>query len=399
VNAVLDVLKLRRVKLDYISPPVCPGLTSSSGSGSSIFVEANNGPAKPARPSSNGRFLTWTLPAGGVCTNFYQPQNPFDSEGPYVLVSECVPANTAIVCSPGWWYVTTTDSFGVESTPSVSIFSSGEGKVSLTIPHRPGDTSFSLFKNPDPIHPAGPYTKVLFSADFNAEEVCTANGCGKIQTISGEGASAVSDPACVNSEPCLVMPCSPGMVWDPVLCSCVNCPEQPCSPGLIWDPVACSCVPCPVLPCPPGMVWSPLSCSCVTVTCPVLPCPPGKVWDPVSCSCVTCPVLPCPNGCSWDAPTCSCVCGPYYGLVLHAFYGGNNTPIFECGCGDYSLPSPVFSGFSVTVHLSGNATVFGGGWIRVTGHTGSLLGPVFDTGQIVVPKGVDNQQPVTWTAP
>jgi hypothetical protein len=89
----------------------------------------------------------------------------------------------------------------------------------------------------------------------------------------------------------------------------------------------------------------------------------------------------------------------YYNLILCAYYGGNNTPIDETGNSCISLPSPVSSGYAITVHLSGNATAFGGGWIRVTGNLGAPGGPAFDTGQIVVPSGVDSGQPVTWTAP
>jgi hypothetical protein len=91
----------------------------------------------------------------------------------------------------------------------------------------------------------------------------------------------------------------------------------------------------------------------------------------------------------------------YYGLVLDADYQGNSTPIFETGGTPLSLPSPVFSGYSVTVHLTGNHTELGG-WIRVTGHTGSPSGPAFDTGYIAVPATSDpnpSNYPVTWTAP
>jgi hypothetical protein len=89
----------------------------------------------------------------------------------------------------------------------------------------------------------------------------------------------------------------------------------------------------------------------------------------------------------------------YYGLVLQAYYGGNNTPIIETGNCCTNLPSPVSSGYSITLHLTGNASAYGGGTIEVTGHIGSPSGPAFDTGAITVPKGVDYNQPVTWTAP
>ena len=91
----------------------------------------------------------------------------------------------------------------------------------------------------------------------------------------------------------------------------------------------------------------------------------------------------------------------YYGLVLSAYYQGNNTPIQETGGTPLSLPSPVSSGYTVTVHLTGNHLELGG-WIQVTGHIGSPTGPVFNTGYIAVPSTsipYPSLYPVTWTTP
>jgi hypothetical protein len=89
----------------------------------------------------------------------------------------------------------------------------------------------------------------------------------------------------------------------------------------------------------------------------------------------------------------------YYGLVMSSYYQGNNTPIAEGN--PLIFPSPVSSGYTVTVHLTGNHPELGG-YIQVTGHTGSLGGPAFDTGQIAVPATnipYPSLYPVTWTAP
>ena len=224
MNIVLDVLRLRRVKLDYVSPPICPVVMS--GSGSSIMVEIVGAPEPPTALMFSGqcnRFLTWTSPAGTICTSLYRANNPNDILTTYTLISECVPNGSVSVCSPGWWKYSTSTADGVESDLSQPIYSPGGSPIVFPIDQIAGAVRVNLYKNPNPLNPVGSYPLVLSTTSMSVIEVCDLTGCYRLQVISDEGPSELSQTIC-RTEPsnCCPSPgCPSSYRWDSVLCSCV----------------------------------------------------------------------------------------------------------------------------------------------------------------------------------
>jgi hypothetical protein len=230
MNAVLDVLKLRRVKLDYISPPICPGLAiasgSGSGSGSFSFLEENDGATSPTIRIGGqcNAFVMWTQPPDALLFTLYKSIVPGDPESPYTLLADGVSLYTVRVCSPGWWYITTLDSEGNPGAPTDTVQSDGSAPVTLLIPRNEGDTGFRLFKNPDATDPTRAYTPVLESTTFGAVELCEPLGCYRGVSITDDGFSPLSNTVCRDEEEncCVEQVCPPGYKWDRYQCSCVE---------------------------------------------------------------------------------------------------------------------------------------------------------------------------------
>lgn len=199
MNQVLDVLLLRRVRLEYISPPICQAILS--GSGSSLMLAAVLGPEAPHSLTFSGqceRFLTWVGSDETVCTSLYKAQNPLDPLTLYVLEAECLTPGSVSVCSDGWWCYSTLTADGVESDRSEPVLSPLVGarvNIPVTIPD--GAVRLNLFRNPDPNDVNGTYALVLSTTALGgAFEVCDLTGCYKLQTISNDGASDLSAPIC-----------------------------------------------------------------------------------------------------------------------------------------------------------------------------------------------------------
>ena len=225
MNAVLDVLRLRRVLLDYVSPPICQILIS--GSGSSLTLIANDGPDIPTGLTLLGqcsRFLAWDEAPGAQCTTLYKAQDPSNPATLYTPVGGCVPRGSVAVCSPGWWKYTTLTADGVESAQSDPIFSSGTQQVVFNIKQIAGAVRFNLYKNPDITTSAGTYPLVLSSALRTVIEICDQSGGYRLQVITDDGVSDLSS-----------------QITRTEILGC--CPPQPCPAQYKWDPVLCSCTP------------------------------------------------------------------------------------------------------------------------------------------------------------
>lgn len=88
----LDFLKLRRPVLNYVSPPICEVIFSSTGV--VIVLDPINplgAPTGLALGGPGGRNLVWDVFPNTICYNVYESVNANDPFGPYVLVSECNP--------------------------------------------------------------------------------------------------------------------------------------------------------------------------------------------------------------------------------------------------------------------------------------------------------------------
>lgn len=224
MNIVIDVLQLRRVKLDYVSPPICQVLLS--GSGSSIFLESIEGPAAPTSLVFGGqcaRFLQWVASPETICLSLYVANDQTDPQTHYTLLSECLPQGYVNVCTPGWWRYSTMTPEGVESDFSNPIFVDGSARVNIPVVLPAGAVRFNVYKNPDPTTITGNYTLVLTSTADGAFEVCEPTGCYRLQAITNEGASELSQVVCrdLHTGCCPAQPCPATYIWSDTECSCV----------------------------------------------------------------------------------------------------------------------------------------------------------------------------------
>lgn len=194
MSTVLDVLLLRRVRLDYVSPPICV----VSGSGVSIMVEPVIGPPAPTGMQFGGectRFLTWDLAPEANCTVLYKAQNPQDPLTSYILEADCLAPGQMSMCSEGWWQYTTLTPDGTESDPSDPILvpvGVGRGTMDIVLPT--GAVRVNIYRNEDPNNEFGTYRLVFTTTSTTIFEVCDENGLYKLQNVSENGSSDLSAP-------------------------------------------------------------------------------------------------------------------------------------------------------------------------------------------------------------
>jgi hypothetical protein len=93
MNLLLDVLLLRRLRIEYISPPICPpAITSgSSASAAPILIEAISPLTAPSARCDAG-ILKWADYPGQICASLYRV-----SDNTYTLVQECVQGTAGFV--------------------------------------------------------------------------------------------------------------------------------------------------------------------------------------------------------------------------------------------------------------------------------------------------------------
>lgn len=241
MNTILDVLFLRKPQIEYVSPPVCEAIFSGSSTVTIILdplphLFAPTGPVLGGFGGSR-RWLTWNSYPGQICYNVYFEADPNNPNSPYNLISECVPNNSIVVCSAGFFEISAITPAG-ESARTSPVFNDGNQRLVLPLPQFPGTTGYNLYKNPDTTNVNGTYSLEIANFFGNLSEIC-APGCYRVSSITGEGETPLSDPVCVD---CLTPePCPPGFTWRPEFCGC-TCPVQKCPTNFTWDPELCECV-------------------------------------------------------------------------------------------------------------------------------------------------------------
>lgn len=223
MNSVLEVLYLRRPKIDYISPPICLDFVPASSSGSFVVVEAASAPAAPEiffLDSACHRFFTWDLPAKYFCASVYLSDT---EEDPLVLAADCVQNYWYSLCSPGWWKVVALIA-GLESTSSEPMVCDGTSPIRVPIPRPTGVTGWRVYKNPIFTDANAQFFPVLDTTRTALVEVC--EGCYRIRVITKEGHTELSNILCMDDAR-----------LDPACCTQVTCPSP-----LAWDSSLCSCV-------------------------------------------------------------------------------------------------------------------------------------------------------------
>lgn len=233
MNVILDILFLRRPKIEYVSPPVCEAQFSSSSEPIIILedIARLHSPTGLRLGGTSSRFLNWDTYPGQVCYSVYVQADPNNPNSPYNLLYGCAPNNSIVLCSPGHYTVTAIDSSGHESAPSSPFIVTGSSYVVVPLPQFPRTVCYNLYKD-----------SVLYWGCFsgNAFQVCIP-GCFKVTGITTEGETPLSNIICPS--PCPVLPCPSGFQFDQFVCGCVPCPQQPCPPGQVWDPNNCRCKP------------------------------------------------------------------------------------------------------------------------------------------------------------
>lgn len=106
-----ELLYLRRPKIDYISPPVCEVILSATGFPISISDALD--PFTPpvifgavvtgegGQGSGGPLTLSWDDVPGALCYTIYQAVDPFNPNGDFEILQECLPSGGGEDCPPG----------------------------------------------------------------------------------------------------------------------------------------------------------------------------------------------------------------------------------------------------------------------------------------------------------
>lgn len=198
MDSVLDFLFLRRLKFNYISPPVCPfPIASASSRQFGQFIP----PLVQMPPMGiNNGFLIWGSGPNQICYNIYEEI----SAGNFINVAACVPPNTLIVCSAACWKVSAVVG-SVEGPLSSPVCTDGTSLVEISLPFATGITSYKIYKSVD----GGLTYSVVLSGIFTgAFEVCNFT-CYSISAVTPDGETPISEVTC----PPKPGPCDEGIAF------------------------------------------------------------------------------------------------------------------------------------------------------------------------------------------
>lgn len=96
MNSILDILLLRRPRLEYVSPPVCDFIFSGSSFPIIILnpLPHHFGPTGLVAGGTGNFFLSWDIYPGALCYTIYKALDPADPFGPYRIIAECINGST-----------------------------------------------------------------------------------------------------------------------------------------------------------------------------------------------------------------------------------------------------------------------------------------------------------------
>src|SRR6185436_8701423 len=92
MNNAIEVLFLRRPRIDYISPPICEAIFSASGGPVIVLnpLSSQGFPTGLILGGSGSFFLSWDNYPGALCYSIYKADSS-DPFGSYTIVAECIP--------------------------------------------------------------------------------------------------------------------------------------------------------------------------------------------------------------------------------------------------------------------------------------------------------------------
>lgn len=185
MDSVLDFLFLRRLRFEYVCPPICP-ITPASASGLAVTGQVISPILAMPAPRSSGNFLLWNCASGQVCYNVYFQT----SENSFVESAQCIPPNSFVVCSPGCWEVFPVRG-GVQGEPVGPYCIDGSQPVILALPDDSTIESYNVYKDGE-LRLAGTFC--------NGFESCVA-GCYSVSAVTGDGETPPSETTCVLGPP------------------------------------------------------------------------------------------------------------------------------------------------------------------------------------------------------
>jgi hypothetical protein len=142
MNVVLETLYLRRPRIEYVSPPVCPIVFSASGV--AIFDQCFNDLVYCSGQKINTNFLNFQQPPDGLAYNVYYSTQ--QTGQPFQLVNDGLPPGMSVVFTAGTYYFTVNTAAG-ESIPFPPYVAPGGVYTRIPVPLIPGAISFNLYKD------------------------------------------------------------------------------------------------------------------------------------------------------------------------------------------------------------------------------------------------------------
>lgn len=107
MNATLDILFLRRPLLNYVSPPICDFIFSSTGFPVIVLnpLPHHLGPTGLALGGSGAFRLSWNAYPGALCYTIYQAVDPANPFGAYQIIAECITGTDYDLPGPGCYRI------------------------------------------------------------------------------------------------------------------------------------------------------------------------------------------------------------------------------------------------------------------------------------------------------
>jgi hypothetical protein len=211
MNTVLEALFLRRPRIEYISPPVCP--IHFSASGVAIFDQCFHDQSFCSLGKVNSNFLHFEMPSDALAFNIYYSTQ--QSGQPFTIVNDGVPLSTAVVFTAGTYWFTVNLENGNEVGPFPPVVADGIQYFQLSIPKIAGGVSVNLYRNNNKIVSGITGVIVESSAQgwYQATKI-TADGESSLQDCQNKGGGPVLLSGSVPQPPPPPPPPPPGPDWN-----------------------------------------------------------------------------------------------------------------------------------------------------------------------------------------
>lgn len=221
MNTIIDIIALRKPRLEYTSPPICGLIFSGSSSGTFVIVSDNIAPtragiAAPSNPAitqspthAGCTLVSFKAPRGQLGFLIYEETSP--GSGQFALISNTIPPGAIGVLTPGNYFTAPVDQFGVEGSHSGPTVVPGGQYVPVPIVTSPTAISYNVYNG----------TTLVWSGVDPTRDAFEGCNCAnyEVQALSLEG-TALSAPvfACTPAQ-LAVAPTTNNILNQPLLSS------------------------------------------------------------------------------------------------------------------------------------------------------------------------------------